>query len=496
MAHAPDEPSPLDARRPPRRGVRLVGAVALVAVALGLSAYLVLADRYARAASQLELRALGRAIDPQQRELAQSLADAYLRERVTLRFEQQVAARSRGELGARVELPALQELLRDASDARSPLRKLHAQQNGRNALGLPIPAHLEAAQSVPWLQAFAARIDQPARPARLELATGKLIPARPGRALDVQATLDALEDAMFRGLREVRAVVRTLEVQQAPASKPDARAVLGSFESEQAPDDAARRLNLTQLARALDGALLAPGAVFDLRAQLGLARGVPPLRTGPVALEGDRNEAVLAQLAGTVFASALFAGLPVLEQHARPFPMATLETGFEAAINERENLLIQNDREATLVLSVSVRDGRVRASWRGRSEDAREVRVDRLIEVAAPYLEHARSDARGALGTRTVLQRGLPGLHVTLTRTIAGGEEKVERDASYLPIPRVVAVGSATVTSSGALRADAHREPLIDEYLALSMRPGFVLPEEVARREGRTGTPGWTVPPR
>ncbi|HEX5655696.1 MAG TPA: VanW family protein [Polyangiales bacterium] len=488
--------------RVPRRksalGMRIPLALILLTAGCGLIAHLAFSDERARAASKLEVRALGHTLmlgGEAPALQAKALAGAFLREPIALVFEDQKVTRPRQELGVTVARTGLGELLREAADPRSPLRKLHQQRQGRAPLTLPIPAQLEGTRAQAWLRSFAARIDTPARQARID-PSGTITPPSPGRQLDVEATLDALQDAVFRGNTVVTPVVRALPAEPSLAfEQVDLQAVLGSFESDAAPDDAARRQLLTQIARALDGALIAPGAVLDFAAQAGLTRGMAPLAMGPVSLEGDRAEAAFTQVAGVVYASALFAGLPVLEQHPRASPLASMELGLESLVDAQHNLRVRNDRSVPIALTVSVRDGRVRAALRGPASEAREVELSRLVEVAAPFPEIERPEAGMAQGARAVIQRGLPSLHVSLLRTIRGPNvepsEHTERDVTYLPTARVVKVGTGGA-GGATVKADTRPEYLADEHLALTMRPGFELPEETARRVGRTGTPGWT----
>ncbi len=504
-------------RVPPRKrrslGLRIPLFLILLTAGGGLIAHLVFADERARAASKLEVRALGHELmlggeapDKQ----AKALAGAFLREPIALAFEGQKLARPRHEVGVSVDRAALSELLREAADPRSPLRKLHLQRHGRAPLTLPIPAKLNAARAEPWVRSFAARVDAPARNARVD-AAGNITPPSPGRRVDVQATLDALEDAVFHGHTHVAPVVRSVPPASAPAlAKVDLEGVLGSFESEQAPDDAARRALLGQITKALDGALIAPGAELDFAAQAGLTRGMAPLAMGPVSMDGDRAEAAFAQVAGAVYASALFAGLPIVEQHARAHPLTTIELGLECLIDASHNLRFRNDRSVPIALHVTLRDGRVRATIKGPTTEAREVELSRLVDVAAPSPEIERPEASMPVKARVVIQRGLPSLHVSLLRIqrspktpdgVESSEEHLERDITYLPTTRVVKVGTGGATAAraraggapGALtKADTRPEYLVDEHLALTMRPGFELPEETARREGQTGTRGWT----
>ena len=100
-----------------------------------------------------------------------------------------------------------------------------------------------------------------------------LLAPRDGRVLDVEATLDALADAVFTGSAEAAAAFvprpappTTNAVRVAGAI--DIGTVLGSAESLVRGDDPTRTHNLRLTARRLDGVLILPGAGFDARAEL------------------------------------------------------------------------------------------------------------------------------------------------------------------------------------------------------------------------------------
>lgn len=492
----------------------LVVALAMLVAAAGLSGYLLWLDPQAHASTRIETFVLGEkvqlagesgvATDPWK--LCNQLARSYLRTPMTIQLGKATHSMTRAGLGVRVDLTSLSLLLRSAADPTSPLRRLHAQQRGEDsALELPVPAHVAGPEAEAWLRALATRFDEPARPTRADLGTGVVRRARSGRRLDVQATLDALDDAVFRGSTTVRAVVSELapDPTEALRNKVDVSNLLGSYESNAEAPDRTRIANLAAAARKLDGALIAPSAIFDLRAALGPVRGDPKFITGPVLdREGDALDSALGQVASTVYAAALFAGLPIVEQHPRPRPARELELGLDAAVDARRNLRFQNDQKSPLVLGVTARGGNVYAVLRGAKlpeSEQRAVDVVLSVEDVTPFAELSHLDPSLPDGVRVIARRGVPGLRVLLKRSVHAPSEPAdgadELSSTYPPSPRVVRVGTsnADLATFTAQPGDTSDELHLDEYVALSMRPGYELPEPIERRPGRTSEPDWTA---
>ncbi|MDB4976878.1 MAG: Vancomycin B-type resistance protein VanW [Myxococcaceae bacterium] len=507
---APLAAGPLSTSVPPPRAPfdpRLWLALVLLGSAFGLSGYVLWSDAQAHAATLHEARVLGTSLGRELQTqgdvsvLASKLSRAFLRQALRLQVGPKEHVTSRSALGVRVDLAAFTELLRAASDAGSPLRRLHAQQRGEGALDLPVPARLEGDAAERWLQRIAADFDEAPRAARVATKTGALIAARPGRKLDVPATLDALGQAIFHGTTKVRSQLRVLS---APSSRFSAgqrvelTQVLGSFESLSPMREPARTQVLEAAVRKLDGALIAPGETFDFLESVGELRGGRSfVNAGTSLTEGDRLEAALSQVASTVYAAALFGGLPIVEQHARVRPSSDIELGFDAAISARHNLRIQNDRPFPIALTLSLQSGRLRAALRGAPGHTREVDIERAIDEITPYVELTRADDSLPAGAVLLLQRGRPGLRVQLTRSVRESEDdtsqREQRSATYAPSPRIVRLGTGPSDRPLARAPEQPGEYLVDELVAFGMRPGLELPQESERRAGRTGVEGWTA---
>ncbi|MDB4990105.1 MAG: Vancomycin B-type resistance protein VanW, partial [Myxococcaceae bacterium] len=489
--------------------------------ALGLSGYLLWGETQAHASNGSETRVLGRALGRELQTqgdisaLANKLARDYLRQPLAVELGKRTHRITRAALGVRVDLIAFSELLRAAGDPRSPLRRLHLQQRGDAPLDLPVPARLEGDRAERWLGSLASLHDRAPRPARIDFETSSVIAAVGGQKLDVQATLDALASAIFDGATRIRAPLLAVAPPPSRFAAPavlDVSRVLGSFESAAADDLPARRQALERAARELDGALIAPGEVFDVRGHLGVLHGGAFQAAGVSLVEGDLVEAAVSQVASTLYAAALFAGLPILEQHPRARPSTDIELGFDASISAAHNLRFENDLEHPLAIAATVQKGRVRVSLRGTASHTREVDVERTIERVSSYAEVTRADPSLASGALVVVQRGRPGLRVQLTRSVRETEDdtssREQRTSVYAPSPRIVRVGDGkhvgsvvTVLPSKPALGRANEGPsarhaaelVVDEFVGFGMRPGMDLPQESGRRAGRTGVEGWTA---
>lgn len=490
---------------PERRRFTLQTLIALVlfAGAIGLTSYLLLADEQARAASTPQTRALGQALSPttDPRATARRLSRAFLAGTVTLHAAERRYVMTRAALGVAVDADRLSALLSAARDAASPLRKLHAQVHGTAPLIVPIPAQLSGRAARSWLETIADELAEPARQARIDHRTHEQLPARTGRTLDVEGTLDALADAVFHGrdAATARFFVRHPAGDAAKSDGPLALAGLhGSFESTFSEGDRIRAHNLRAAARSLDGALVAPGQVFDFRAQIAEAIATGRFRPGAVVPdEPDAIAAAVGQLAGTLHAAALLAGLPIVEQAPPPHPSHAVDLGFDTAIDRQHNLRFKNDLPTPIAIGVTVKEGRVRAFVRGAPSAIRDVELARAVEQSTAFDEVRRDDPTLPRGTTQIARGGTPGLRVVLVRRIRdphdGRIHDDERAIVYPPRAQLVRVGAAS-RARAAPTASIPPEPLYDEYLALRLRRGHDLPEVFARHAGRTGTRGWTQP--
>jgi vancomycin resistance protein YoaR len=489
------------------RGIAVYLALALLAAAAGLMGYVFMPEAQAHASVQPEIQLAGSPVAAGEDVHARALqaARGYLRSAFALSVGPWEFETTRAALGVRVDLEALEAMLRAARDDRSPLRRLHLQERGDLPLALEVPARLEGDEATRWLMRIKDQVYQRARDARVDLRSGQLVPEQKGFALDVHATLDAVAAAVLHGRTRVVAPVLRSGVTRTRAAleNRDFSAVLGSFESRYNGLDVDRTFNLRVAARHVDGVVLMPGEVFDFNRLVGERSEANGFRPAPVIASGELTDGVgggTCQIAGTLHAAVFFSGLPFLERYPHTRPSAYLKLGLDATVSyPKLNFKFRNDLPHAVAVGVEVGGGRVRAELRGPKRAQREVSFVRRIDKLTPYTEVARDDASLPAGVKLLGQRGVAGFEVTSFRLIrAPGSETLVRERRhdvYPPTTQIWRVGRGPAAPPGYKPPppDSHGEYSADEYLILSMGPSTQGPQEVLRHAGRSGAPGWTA---
>ncbi|MFM2419595.1 MAG: hypothetical protein RL385_4318, partial [Pseudomonadota bacterium] len=208
--------SDLIPREKPASSRGLVGiwlpALSMLVVAAGLLAFAILPGQPALPVPSVELHALGQrlALDANIQGQAQSLTRMYLRAPMILAVGALEFTASRAAMGIGVDVASLERLLEEARDPRSPLRRFHAQRLGDAPLDLRIPAQLDTERGLAWVQGIADQVRTEPVPAKLNTKSLRPLPEQPGLVLEVQRTLDSIEQALLTGQTRVSAqLVRT-----------------------------------------------------------------------------------------------------------------------------------------------------------------------------------------------------------------------------------------------------------------------------------------------
>ena len=482
-------------------------AVLLVAAGLlGVSA--LMPEAPVRAAAHVRVAVAGTPINSanaDSRALAVQLARSYLHETVTLVAGETRLVRTRAQLGATVDAEHLAALVTAARDARSPLRRLHAQTHGVAPLDLRMPVELDPARALAVLLAMKDVLDRAPEDARIDVSTGTVRAERVGRRLDAYASLDALADALRTGVASVTLTVEERAPRRAASELRghDFSAVIGEFDTHYNPGEKARdrTFNLRVGAAKIDGLVLLPGETLDFNELVGERSEANGFRVAAVIADGELGEGVgggTCQVAGTLHAAAYFAGLPIVERGPHSRPSFYIKMGMDAMVSyPNMNLKFTNDLPFPIALGMTVQNGLVHAQIRGR-ERSRMVTFVRRIDRVARFVERDVPDATLPSGVRVLKQRGIPGFRVSrwrVVRNVAINQAVRQRsEDEYPPTDQIWRVGAGGAAPAGFVPppGDDHPEYTADEYLAATQGPGIDGTQE-AKRAGRTGAYGWTV---
>ncbi len=423
-----------------------------------------------------------------------------------------------GTLGAEVDTARLTQLVRDAQDSTSPLRRVwQTAEKSSEGAGVdraaaaqkfPVPVSLDLHEALPTLLRLKDELDRAPVDARLDLEKREVQPEVVGLELDVDATLEAIDEALARG--ELSTSARFMELlPRRRASELGAvkfSHVLGSFETnynrgEQAQD---RTYNLRLAASKLDGTVLLPGVVFDFNDVVGPRDEANGYKVAHVIADGELVDGIgggTCQISGTLHGAAFFAGLAIVERYPHTRPSAYIKMGLDATVvYPTINFRIKNPFAFPVVLHQTVKNGVVRAEILGPEHDLT-VSLIRHIDAAIPFDEVERPDPDLPHGERLLAQRGIPGFRLHRYRIVRDGDHAVRErwNDVYPPAAQIVRVGAAKKSDAKASEAtkkkdDATPEYLADELLVMTLRTdddgkrGF----SENREKGKFGEEGWT----
>ncbi len=417
-----------------------------------------------------------------------------------------------GRLGAEIDKVRLARLVRDARDNTSPMRLEWQRRGATGPLVLPVPITFDVKQAVDRLLLLKDEVDQLPEDARLDLEQRQVQAERHGRLLDIDASLQALHDAVSTGKRQVELAYERIRPRRLAAELQGLHfdEVLGYFETRysRSAKYRDRTFNLRLAASKLDGHVLLPGDEFDFNEVVGPRDEANGYKVATVIAEGELVDGIgggTCQISGTLHGAAFFAGLEVVERYPHTRPSSYIKMGMDATVvYPTINFRLKNSYGFPVVLHQSVKNGVVRAEILGPKRP-RTVTLIRRITEALPYEQVERPDDHLPANERVLAQRGIPGFRLKRYRILREGPHAVRErwDDTYPPTTQIVRVGTGRDARANGSRAEDDPPPeyTADELLVMTQGPGLGSSEEQRRggstleqREpGRFGELGWTA---
>jgi vancomycin resistance protein YoaR len=263
-----------------------------------------------------------------------------------------------------------------------------------------------------------------------------VVESHPGQAVDESTLSQALSHALTSGQGvDIPVPLTTVVAEWTGDRLPTVgEEVIGEQQIYYADDDAATIQNVEQGALALDGAIALPGAVFSHDAWVYDGRDYAP----SYAIIGDRT--LLAPGGGlcigatTLFQTAFWAGLPIVERHNHPYwiNMYTMEVdgvtykGLDATVGD---VRFRNTTGAALRVHAWTAGGWLHMQLIG-TRPAWEVRVrDYAITNFQPALTTVSYFDEPSLprGTQQVARNPHDGFDATLTREVVQDGAVIDR---------------------------------------------------------------------
>jgi vancomycin resistance protein YoaR len=318
-----------------------------------------------------------------------------------------------------------------------------------------IPLQLEGEENLrDLLNRLRAKIDRPPVNAGFTVsADGNLrpIPEKAGLLTDIDRLYQLVIGVLTESERTVTVPVEFTEpeVTHSKLQALGIRTVVASAETTFDPSNFNRTENLRIGAKALDGAVLAPGEMFSFNKRVGPRAEHLGYKEAPVVIDGELVPDIgggICQVSTTLYHAVLKAGLQVNARSPHSIPSTYVPLGLDAAVvYDYTDFRFTNNTEQYLYISAWLDADTMHVMLLGL-HPAPKTRLVSNIEEVLPIPKQEILDPELPLGMRVVEKEGAKGYIVTTWRVIEdNGREQWQKITSttYKPRPEVQRVGTA-----------------------------------------------------
>jgi vancomycin resistance protein YoaR len=305
-----------------------------------------------------------------------------------------------------------------------------------------------------WFAGLARTVNREPKDATFAVVSGGIhvVPARPGRALDVTASARALQAALFSTQdRNARLVVRTAQPDRT-TSEANAMGIDGVVSSYTTTygGTPGRLHNVQLVAELIDGTLIAPGATFSFNGTTGERNEERGFQEAPVIINGELQSGIgggVCQVSTTVFNAAYEAGLPIEERTNHALYISHYPTGRDATVNYPDlDLKFSNDTGKWLLLRTFVGAGSLSVNLYGTPQDRRVETQAAPLEVTGKVPVKLVKDGTLLVKERVTEAYGQPPRETSVRRLVYAPDGGLLYDNTwrsyYSAEPTVVRVGT------------------------------------------------------
>ena len=331
----------------------------------------------------------------------------------------------------------------------------------------------------------------------------RVVPAQPGRTLDMQATTRNLMAALLSPTtRKADLAVTTASPER---TTPDARAMgitglVGAYETFYG--GVPNRIHNVQLvARMIDNHFIAPNEEFSFNGTTGDRSESKGFLEAPVIINGELKTGLgggVCQVSTTTFNAAYEAGLPITDRTNHALYISHYPQGRDATVNYPDtDLKFVNDTGHWLWLRTFVSSSSLTVALYGTPQH-REVQseVSPLVVTGQPPVKRV-PDPNLTVGTTALEEFGSPSRSTSVRRKVFSSSGKLLYDhtwySAYSAEPRVIRYGTKPKAEPPSTAASPRRRRRTPPAAASSAVSAAGRPQRLGlgrRRSPRRARPG------
>jgi vancomycin resistance protein YoaR len=293
--------------------------------------------------------------------------------------------------------------------------------------------------------------------------TVRVVSSQVGRGADMGGLAADLTRACQPGGTR-SAVLRLVDLQPALTTAAAARMGIvqriSTFTTRYSTANPARVNNVHLLATALNGKLVAPGAVFSFNQAAGQRTAAKGYQEAPAIVDGKLVPQLgggVCQVGTTFFNAVFFSGLPVVERRNHSFYISHYPTGRDATVSwGGPDLRFRNTTANWILVRTAFTSTSVTIALYGTSPGYQVSYTTSPFVNVVPFGVTEVKDPTLAAGARIVVDPGVNGCMVTVVRTVTLNGTVVRTDtfvSHYSPKQETVRVGTKapSTTPTGTL---------------------------------------------
>lgn len=309
------------------------------------------------------------------------------------------------------------------------------------------------------LDALTANVLIEPKNARFEVEGDKVrvVPGENGRKVDVDEAYEALNKSIKDKDRKIYLSMKDVEPE---LTTDEAKAYgietkLASFTTEYNPNATARVNNIHVISDAIDGAVVAPGETFSVNEHVGPRTADKGYLEAPVIVNGRLEQGIgggICQVATTLFNSAFFSGLDIVERVNHAFYISNYPAGLDATVSYGgPDLKFRNDTGSHILIKFFYTNNSVTAAIYGKDGLNTDVSYSTTaFSNFSGFPTTTIEDPSLPKGTTKTVVEGVTGRDITAYRTVKRNGQVVHEDtffSSYDPEPAVIKVGTGGSTT-------------------------------------------------
>ncbi|MBC7960815.1 MAG: VanW family protein, partial [Vallitaleaceae bacterium] len=262
-----------------------------------------------------------------------------------------------------------------------------------------------------------------------------------GKAINVEASVKAINEALVKGKSQVNLEVITTEPQITKTFYEDIKDLIGSYTTAFSSNQVGRNENLRVAASLIDKTLLLPGEVFSTNDTIGPTDAAHGYQEAPVIVNGLIQKGFgggVCQVSTTLYNAVLLAELEIVERRNHSLAVAYIEKGRDATLADGSiDFKFKNNTNTPIYIESYLEDYHIHMNIYGKETNTANRSIDfetEVVDTIMPPPEKITEDPTLKPNEEVVEKKAIVGYTVKLYKLIYIDNaltDKIEINTSY-----------------------------------------------------------------